>query len=182
MHVLKTSLISNETRPVNKFKKDISAQIFEKEFMADRDKTKFNPVTSDTPVPKFATRAKYGLRKTTIGPGYMREAPKELKAPAPDPVLAQLEPSSAAPPLPEPNEQDKGKPDDTPQEAAVFQDAEFKLRKKWIKKPLDSLIEYAYQHDIPYEGKSRQELLKDIFKEFDKDFERQYGYPYERAA
>lgn len=102
MRVLKTSLITNESRPKCLFNKDISAQIFEREFMADRDKTKFNPVTSDAPVPKFATRAKYGLRKTPIGPGYMREAPKELKATVPESVMTQLEPA-AAPPLPEPN-------------------------------------------------------------------------------
>ena len=102
MRVLKTSLITNETRPKCQFNKDISAQIFEREFMADRDKTKFNPITSEAPVPKFATRAKYGLRKTTIGPGYMREAPNELRASVPDAVMSQLEPASA-PPLPEPN-------------------------------------------------------------------------------
>ena len=104
MRVLKTSLITNETRPVNQFKKDISAQIFEKEFMAERDKIKFNPVTSDAPVPKFATRAKYGLKKTTIGPGYMREAPKDIGG-LPEPVadqLAEVQP----PPLPEPNGED----------------------------------------------------------------------------
>ena len=109
MKVLKTSLISNETRPVNTFKKDISAQIFEKEFMADRDKTKFNPVTSEAPVPKFATRAKYGLRKTTIGSGYMREAPQGLGAPStpalPEPVVDQLIEKQPQP-LPEPNGED----------------------------------------------------------------------------
>ena len=107
MKVLKTSLISNETRPKNKFKKDISAQIFEREFMAERDKTKFNPVTSDLPIPKFVTRAKHGLHKTTIGSGYMRESPRELSVPQlPEPVnsdLKEIEPR----PLPEPNGKDE---------------------------------------------------------------------------
>lgn len=51
MHVLKTSLISNETRPVNTFKKDISAQIFERQYMEERDRRKFNPLKTDEPVP-----------------------------------------------------------------------------------------------------------------------------------
>lgn len=97
--LLKTSLITSESRPKNKFKKDISAQIFEREFMAERDKTKFNPVESDLPVPKFTTRAKYGLHKTTIGSNYMREASQEMM---PEFLRAKLQ-QQTTPPLPEPN-------------------------------------------------------------------------------
>ena len=99
MKVLKTSLVTNETRPKNEFKKDLAAHIFEKEFMAERDKTKFNPVTSEAPVPKFATRAKYGLHKTTIGSNYMRQASADM---VPEFLRAKLE-QQTTPPLPEPN-------------------------------------------------------------------------------
>ena len=99
MRVLKSSLITNETRPVNHFKKDLAAHIFQKEFMAERDKSKFNPVTSEAPVPKFPTGAKYGLSKYTIGSNYMRQAPQDMM---PEFLRAQLE-QQTTPPLPEPN-------------------------------------------------------------------------------
>jgi hypothetical protein len=93
--LLRTSLITDRTRPVNQFKKDISAQIFEREFMAERDKTKFNPVESDLPIPKFPTRPKYGFHKS--GMPMMRQAPESL---TPEYLRSSDQPASV-PPLPE---------------------------------------------------------------------------------
>jgi cobalamin biosynthesis Mg chelatase CobN len=89
MKVLKTSLVTNETRPKNEFKKDISAQIFEKHYMAERDKRKFNPLETEEPVPEVVS-----VEKTAES----RYVPKLLQQKNIQPsLLAQLQEQSVRP-------------------------------------------------------------------------------------